>query len=191
MGGAKVRDILRMVVVLTLIAVASGLTLSVIHRVTKGPIEYQTIKFVKEPAVKKVLTGYDNDPIADRKKIVVGVDERGGSIELLIFPAKRGTETFAVALEGKGKGFGGLIGVMVGVSREGELLDIGITSHTETPGVGSRVRETSFTDQFKGLSTKKDIKVDGISGATYSSRGVMAAVEQAVGYVNEFREEIF
>ena len=80
---------------------------------------------------------------------------------------------------------------MVGVSREGELLDIGITSHTETPGVGSRVREASFTDQFKGLSAKKEIKVDGISGATYSSKGVMAAVEQAVGYVNEFREEIF
>jgi electron transport complex protein RnfG len=61
-----VRVIIRMVVVLTAICAASGLTLSVIYRVTETPIEYQTIKFVKEPAVKQVLTGYENDPIMDR-----------------------------------------------------------------------------------------------------------------------------
>lgn len=185
------RDILRMVVVLSVIAAASGLTLSAIHRLTRGPIEYQTIKFVKEPAVKKVLTGYENDPILDRKRIVVGADERGRPREVMVFPAKRAGETFAVAVEGKGKGFHGLIGVMVGISREGKLLDIGITSHSETPGVGSRVAEASFTDQFKGLTAGGELAIDGISGATYSSRGVVAAVEQAVGYVNKFREEIF
>lgn len=185
------RDIVRMVVVLTLIGALSGLTLSAIHRLTRAPIEYQTIKFVKEPAVKKVLTGYENDPIADRRKIVVGVDERGGPLEVIIFPAKKAGVTFAVALEGRGKGFGGLIGVMVGVSRDGALLDIGITAHSETPGVGSKVAEASFTDRFKGLPLNKGLTVDAISGATYSSRGVVAAVEQAVGYVSKFSKEIF
>jgi len=185
------REIVTMVVVLTLIGAASGLALSVIYRVTKAPIEYQTIKFVKEPAVKKVLTGYENDPILDRKKLVVGTDERGRPIELIVFPATRSGETFAVAVEGKGKGFHGLIGVMVGVSKEGTLLDIGITSHSETPGIGSRVTEPSYTDTFKGLPAKGGLSVDGISGATYSSKGVVAAVNEAVGYINEFREEIF
>ena len=60
------RDILRMIIVLALICAASGMALSLIYGLTKEPIEYQTIKFIKEPAVKKVLTGYDNDPIADR-----------------------------------------------------------------------------------------------------------------------------
>ena len=185
------RDIVKMIVVLSLIGAASGLSLSLIHRATKGPIEYQTIKFVKEPAVKKVLSGYDNDPIADRKKILVGVDERGKPRELIIFPAKKGSETFAVALEGKGKGFHGLIGVMVGISAEGQLIDIGITAHSETPGVGSKVADASFTNQFKGLPGESPVKVDAISGATYSSKGVMAAVGQAVGYVKKFRKEIF
>ena len=62
------RDIIKMVVVLTLIGAASGLTLSLIHRVTKKPIEDQIVKFVMEPSVKKVLSGYDNDPILDRRK---------------------------------------------------------------------------------------------------------------------------
>lgn len=184
------RDLIKMAVVLTLIAAVSGLVLSVVYDVTKKPIEYQTIKFVKEPAVKKVLTGYDNDPVLDRKKIKIGTDEKGNPIELTVFPAKKAGKTFAVALEGHGKGFNGLIGVMVGMGKDGKLLDIGITSHSETPGVGSKVTELSFTDQFKSL-TKTPIKVDAVSGATYSSRGVMAAVNQAIGYVNTFRKEIF
>lgn len=191
MGGDTVREIAKMMVVLTLIGAASGLTLSLIYQGTKERIDYQTIKFVKEPAVKKVLTGYDNDPILDRKKIVVGTDERGEPREVIIFPAKRQGQTFAVALEGRGKGFGGMIGVMVGIGKEGKLLDIGITSHSETPGVGTRVEEPSFTDQFRDLSITGAVAVDGISGATYSSKGVMSAVEEAIAYVNEFREEIF
>jgi len=180
-----------MLVVLTLICAASGVALSLIYRATKAPIEYQTIKFVKEPAVKKVLTGYDNDPIADRKKIVVGEDERGGPIEIIVFPAKRQGETFAVAIEGEGKGFAGLVGVMVGVSKDGKLLDIGITSHSETPGIGTKAGEPSFTDQFKGLKAEAGLKVDGISGATYSSKGVVAGVNQAIDYINNFKKEIF
>ena len=191
MGGATVRDIVRMIVVLTLLGAASGLSLSLTYRVTKERIEVQTIKFVQEPAVKEVLTGYDNDPILDRKTIVVGTDERGNTIELIIFPAKKQGETFAVALEGKGKGFGGSIGVMVGVGKDGTLLDISITNHSETPGIGSRVTEASFTDEFKDLSIEEELEVDGVSGATYSSKGVMGAVNQAIGYVTKFREEIF
>jgi electron transport complex protein RnfG len=186
-----VREILRMVVVLTLIGAASGLTLAALHRVTEAPIEYQTIKFVKEPAVKKVLTGYDNDPILDRTTLQVGTDAQGRPVTLVVFPAKKAGETFAVAVEGVAKGFGGPIGVMVGISREGEILDIGITSHSETPGIGARVTEPSYTDRYKGLPATEGVEVDAISGATYSSKGVMAAVNQAVGLVGAHREELF
>ena len=185
------REILRMIVVLTVIGAVSGLALAAFHSFTAAPIEYQTIKFVKEPAVKKVLTGYDNDPILDRKKIPVGTDSRGNPAELTVFPAKKGSETFAVALEGAGKGFHGEIGVMVGVSKEGTILDIGITSHTETPGIGSKVTETGYTDRYKGLPAKKGLAVDAVSGATYSSKGVVAAVNEAITLVEKFREEIF
>jgi electron transport complex protein RnfG len=191
MGGGSVREIVRMIVVLTLIGAASGLTLAAIHRVTAAPIEYQTIKFVKEPAVKKVLTGYDNDPILDRKKLTVGTDLRGRPVTLTVFPARKAGETFAVAVEGSGKGYHGQIGVMVGVSKEGTILDIGITSHSETPGIGSRVSADTYTDRYKGLAASKGVAVDAISGATYSSKGVVAAVNEAVGTVAKFREEIF
>jgi len=181
----------RMVVVLTLIGAAAGLTLAAVHRLTAGPIEYQTIKFVKEPAVKKVLSGYDNDPILDRTAIQVGTDARGNPVELTVFPAKKDGDTFAVAVEGTGKGYHGEIGVMVGISEEGKILDIGITSHSETPGIGARVTTPGYTDRYKGLPAQKGVSVDALSGATYSSKGVVAAVNEAVGSVNKYREEIF
>jgi electron transport complex protein RnfG len=186
-----VREMMRMIVVLTVIGAVSGLTLTFIHGLTKGPIEYQTIKFVMEPAVKKVLTGYDNDPILDREKLTVGTDAKGRPVERTFFPAKKGGRTFAVAVEGWGKGFHGEIGVMVGVSEEGRILDIGITSQSETPGIGSRVTTPAYTDRFKGLPAKRGIQVDALSGATYSSKGVVAAVNEAVGYVEKFKKEIF
>jgi electron transport complex protein RnfG len=143
-----VRGIIRMIVVLTVIGAASGLTLSAISGATRAPIEYQSIKFVKEPAVKKVLTGYDNDPILERTTITVGTDEQG-------------------------KGFHGTIGVMVGVSKEDEIT------------------EEAFTSRFKGQPITGEIQVDGISGATYSSKGVMSAVNEAVGHVTKFKQELF
>ena len=185
------RDILRMIVVLTVIGAVSGLALAAMKQLTAGPIEYQTIKFVKEPAVKKVLAGYDNDPILDRKKLALGADLKGRPLELTVFPAAKGGEIFAVAVEGSGKGFHGQIGVMVGISKDGTILDIGITSHSETPGIGSKVTETGYTDRYKGLPAKKGITVDGISGATYSSKGVVAAVNEAAALVEKYREEIF
>ena len=60
---------------------------------------------------------------------------------------------FAAAIENSGKGFSGDLGVMVGFNLEtGDLVGAGVTSHTETPGVGSRTTEESFTIQFRGMS---------------------------------------
>jgi len=48
-----VRDILKMIIVLTIIGAVSGLALSLVYEGTKTPIEYQTIKFVKRAGSKK------------------------------------------------------------------------------------------------------------------------------------------
>jgi electron transport complex protein RnfG len=62
---------------------------------------------------------------------------------------------------------------------------------SETPGVGTRVREEGFTAQFTGLSgdtfmVKKDGgTIDAITGATVSSRAVTDAVTAAM---KAFRE---
>ncbi len=188
------KDILKMVVVLTLICAASGFTLALVHQVTKEPIEYAKLKNVKEPAVKAVLSGYDNDPIKDRITIPVGKDKKGKPVKLVVFPAKKGGKTFAVAFEGSGTGYHGQIGVMVGINlKSNKITGISIVSHTETPGLGARITEPQFTDSFKGKSLAKELKPDDInalSGATFSTKGTVAAVNQARALLDKYRDQM-
>ncbi len=188
------KDIIKMIVVLTLICAASGLTLAAVYDVTKGPIEYAKLKNVKEPAVKAVLSGYDNDPIKDRIEIPVGKNKKGKTVNLVVFPAKKAGKTFAVAFEGTGSGYGGNIGVMVGIDlAKNDVTGISVVGHTETPGLGARIMEAQFTDSFKGKSLAKELtkeEINALSGATMSTKGTVAAVNQARGLLEKYRDKM-
>jgi electron transport complex protein RnfG len=191
------RDLIKMVVVLLVICTTSGVVLSYVNEATKAPREYQYIKFVQEPSIKAVLSDYDNDPVKERIKVVVGEDEEGNPIEMVVFPAKKGGETQAIAYSAAAKGYHDLIEVMVGVDPEGKLTGISIMTHTETPGLGARIVEPEFTDQFAGLdldTTKLSAeggKVDTLSGATSSTVGVIAAVSAALEQFPQIKKETF
>lgn len=50
---------------------------------------------------------------------------------------------------------GGGIHVMVGISSDGAVTGVSVLTLGETPGVGTKVKEASFLDQFKGLTFDK------------------------------------
>jgi len=189
-----VRDIIKMLVVLTAICAASGFSLALVHSVTKEPIEYAMLKNVKEPAVKAVLSGYQNDPIKDRVAIDLGKDKKGKDVKLIVFPAKKDGKTFAVAFESSAQGYHGSIGVMVGMDLDKKKLSgISIVSHSETPGLGARIVEPNFTDSFKDKAMDKELGVgdiNALSGATLSTKGVVAAVNQAQATLNKYRDKM-
>ena len=187
------REMIKMVVVLTLLCTFSGGLLAAIRGGTKEKIEYQQLKFVKGPAIKAILKGSSNDPIVDRFKIEDGKIER--SFFVGIFDGKAST----VAFESFGKGFGGDIGLMVGVNIEDDnIIGAGVTTHNETPGVGSRAKsDPGFAAQFKGLSIKDTFKVktdggqvDAVSGATVTSRGVTVAATEAGKIYKKLKPQI-
>lgn len=93
-------------------------------------------------------------------------------------------EKAGYAFMASGSGYGGNIDILVGLDSGFGIKGVSILSQTETPGVGNRITESSFTDQFKGLSAS-DIalkseggKIDAITGATISSRAVVNAVKE-------------
>lgn len=188
------REILNMVVVLTLICTVSGFSLALVHSVTKEPIEYAKLKNVKEPAVKAVLSGYDNDPIKDRVSFPVGADKRGRPMSLVAFPAKKGGKTFAVAFESSAKGYKGEVGVMMGVDVEKKAITgISIVTHTETPGLGAKITESAFTDPFKDKSLEKDLakdQINSLSGATISTNAVLAAVNSGRQTFEKYKDKM-
>ena len=172
----------KMILVLTLICSACGLLLAGAQHATEDRIEEQIMRYVKGPAVKKVLGCATNNPVQDRKQVEVG--ER----LMTVFIGRKGDKVEFLAYETAAAGFGGEKGVMVGYEIGSDrLLGIGITSHKETPGVGSRVTQDTFTDRFVGkalaakFSPKKDGgEIDAVTGATFSSRAACAAVRASV-----------
>ncbi len=194
------REILKMIIVLALITGVSGLLLAGVNQGTAEARKKQIIKFVKGPAVEEVLRGCTNNPLEDVAEFKVdageGEDQEPSSVD--IFPAFKDGALWAVAFEDSGKGFGGDIGVIVGVDvTTGSLLGIGITTMKETPGLGARVREEGFRKGFKAISLEDEVKVvgdggqvDAISGATISSQGVCEAVNKAVAFYEKNKSGI-
>ncbi|MFC2146531.1 RnfABCDGE type electron transport complex subunit G [Acidobacteriota bacterium] len=183
---------IKMIVVLTGIAAVCGFLLSTVKQVTAVRIEEQILVNVKLPAIKTVLESSTNDLLGDRRMITM--DEQ----EYVVFEGKKEGKTWAIAFEGKGTGFGGDIGVMVGFYLEKDILTgIGILTHQETPGLGARISETVFTDNFKNkpitavFKVKKDNgEVDAVSGASYSSRGVCTAVQQCIAVYPALKKKV-
>ena len=187
------REMIRLLVVIAVFSAVSGGLLAAIQSGTKDRIEYQQLKFVKGPTIQQILEGSSNDPLVDRFKLPDGKEER--SFFVGVFDGKANV----VALEAFGKGFGGDIGVIIAVNVENdEIVGIGVTTHSETPGVGSKVKtDTSISEQFKGLPIKEPFKVkadggqiDAISGATVSSRGVCGAVVDSAAIYMRLKKDI-
>jgi uncharacterized protein with FMN-binding domain len=77
--------------------------------------------------------------------------------------------------EGEASGYGPNLKIQVKVS-SGKISDIEIVSHNETPGF----YETAFETVPSEIIQKQNTDVDTVSGATYSSVGIINAVNEAL-----------
>ena len=187
------REMIHMIVVLTFLTTFSGGLLAAVKAKTEGRIENQVIKFQKAPAIKGIFPEVTNDPLAERFTV------KSDNLELQIFPGKLPDGSKAVAFETKGSGFGGSIGLMMGINLDTDtLIGVRVTTHSETPGIGSRAKDNlSFVSQFsgKGLDTNFAVKADGgaidaMSGATVTSKAVSLAATQAKEIYQKLKPEI-
>ncbi len=92
------------------------------------------------------------------------------------------------------KGYGGMVGFVVGITKDGVVKAINILSHSETPGLGAKSTEPEFYGQFadksqmplkvvKGGASNPD-EIAAISGATITSTAVVDGVNAAYNYWN-------
>ncbi|MEJ2037401.1 MAG: RnfABCDGE type electron transport complex subunit G [Desulfosarcinaceae bacterium] len=186
-------EMIKMVVVLTVLSVLSGLGLAFVKDNTRDQIENNQLQFVKGPAVREILQGASNNPIKDRFRL------KEGEAEHTFFVGVVDGKPDAVVFESSGKGFGGDVNIVLGVNIDtNKLIGVGVTTHSETPGVGSRAKtDPTFVSQFKGQPINQVFKVkadggqvDAISGATITSRAVSAALTSAAKVYEQLKPEI-
>ncbi len=151
---------------LTIVILASVVLLSFTNLYTKDLIAEQA----KEVMRGQLLTMFPD---------MTNFDTKGD-----LFIVKASDKTIGYAFIANGKGYGGTISILVGLQDASTLKGISIISQSETAGLGSRVTLPKFTSQFSGKNIQ-DVKIksdggqiDGISGSTISSKGVINAVRE-------------
>lgn len=148
---------------LLICAVVAGVV-SFVYAVTEEPY-LSNVETTKREAVESIFseTGLDLHELGED---IYEVKKDGG---LLGYCAK-----------GTGDGFGGEIEMMVGYDAGFSIKGLSVISHSETPGIGATLLEENPTywEAYKGQSGE-DVDVDAYAGATYTSKGVKAAVKNA------------
>lgn len=105
----------------------------------------------------------------------------------------------AYAIEFIGSGLWGSINGYLGVSADlDEIMGIDFTSHSETPGLGGRIDEQWYKDQFEGIKITDpfyiknkvdgDGDVDAITGATLTSNSVVSIINEAIEKIQKQEE---
>ena len=163
-----------MAIVLTVISVVAGAALAYENELTKGPIaEIQQRN--EAQAIKAVLCD-DNAVITDtvtNGDVVVYVAENGAAVKT------------TDPLNGS---FGGGLTIMVGLSKDFQVLGYTVLLSNETPGLGAKADEW-FQKGGKGeivgktagqLATTKDNgEIDAITASTITTRSFLRAVNNA------------
>ncbi len=162
------KQYLRPVLVLVLICMVVGVALSAVNAVT-API------IAANDEATTLATYAEALPEADSfTQLECDID---GVSAVLVADNGAG---YVIAAQARG--YGGQVPLVVSFSNEGEILAVIIMDNDETPGMGKKVEDASFTDQFAGMAAQSITldDIDAVSGATYSSKAVVNAINLAV-----------
>lgn len=177
-----------MVMSLTLISLGASACLGFVYEMTKAPIELSAMN-KKLAAIKQVVPDFDNNPNDEMFRLPTA---EGDSLE--IYPAKKDNQVVGYAVNtNTKKGFSGNINLMAGFKPDGTIINITVLDQKETPGLGTKMTEPRFKDQFTGknpsgfkLKVKKDGgEVDAITAATISSRAFCDAIQRAYNTIQK------
>ncbi len=193
------RELFKLCIVLTVICCCAALSLAYVYQLTKDPIAYQK-RQKKIRAINAVFPRYEDAAGLDIVRVPV-CDEKlqtDGACKTF-YHIKNNRAVLGIAFEvSRVSGYGGDINLMLGVLPGGEISGIKIIEHHETPGLGAKITNEKFYQQFSGKTlegtawklSKNGGDIDQVSGATISSTAVLTAVREGLKMYSEHKEAI-
>ncbi len=187
------REVLKFGLILMFTCLISGGLLARVYQFTE-PKRVQIEEERREESLKDVLPQAVS--FEERKEYYIGYSPEG--------------EIVGYSFLTEGKGYSSIIKTMVGINLKGEITGIKILYQNETPGLGARIVEVPkvktiwkvladilrgegvkpleakpwFQEQFKGkVAEELEIlpgKIEGITGATISSRAVTESIRERI-----------
>ncbi|MDR2179052.1 MAG: RnfABCDGE type electron transport complex subunit G [Synergistaceae bacterium] len=178
------KKILRLGLILFTVTAITGVILGVVYEITLGPILQAQERLKNEALAGALPEAKSFSPVAmapDSEPVLKEVQkgEQEGALVgycITVLP----------------KGYGGLIEIVVGITKEGKLRATRILNHSETPGLGAKAPLPSFSGQYENKEVEKlsvvkvtpssPEEIQAISGATVTSNAVTRGVNAALHY---------
>lgn len=170
------KETIKLGMILLIITVISAGVLAVSNNLTKDKIA--EIEMEGSIVALKQVFGDDSKfkPL-DESKLSEVIASNSAIIE--IFEVYKGENLNGYAIKANSSGFAGNLVVLTGFALDGNLVGMRLLEHSETKGIGSKAEEPSFAEKFIGKTVDSEITVDNISGATYTTKGVLEGVNIA------------
>ena len=200
-GGTKRQLSITPAIVLLVITLIAGVMLGGVYTVTKAPIEAAQEAATWE-SYKSVMADADGFSQDDAVKAIVESEGAGygagayGNVTIntvLSANDASGNQIGYVLSVSTFDGFDGEVTLSLGVSTDGTVTGIAFTTLNETAGMGMRVDEQAWKDQFTGKKVSAfvlnkaggstaDEEIDTVSGASTTSGAVVNAVNAGLDF---------
>lgn len=179
-----------MIFVMLAVSALSAWLLAYVYQVTKEPIAKAKNKKALD-AISEILGSFDNEPFSEKTALTTS----DGKYKLEMYPARENGNITSVAIKTfSDNGYGGKIEIIIGMLMDGTVIGYKVIDQKETAGLGDKISNKHFSEQFVGLNTYQDkIKlkkdggeIDAITGATISSRAIIDAFDKAINAYKKF-----
>ena len=193
----------RMITVLTAIMVLFTTVLMGVDWLTRPAIEMAERQQIQRGVLG--VMGFEKEAEAGSLELdavftqMVEVVEREGTI---IYRGYREGELVGYAFIAEGGGFQGLIEIVVGIEPDLQrIIGLRVLESVETPGLGGRIVEQWFQEQFKGLETAPRIEFvkfvepteanqfQAITGATFTISAVQEMLNRGIQRLKEIKDD--
>lgn len=173
---------LKIVLVLSVVCLVAGLCLGAVYKVSYPSIEARR-KADERAQLKELFPqadSFEEKEVPDSKIIKK------------CFLVKQGSRTLGYVFIAANYGYSGDIELMVGVDEKGNIAGTRVLAQAETPGLGTRIEEDSFINQFNGWNYSDyksgKVKFDAITGSTISSKAVLEEIEAVLDLMNRIKK---
>ena len=190
------KELIPLVLALTIIAGAAGFGLALVGDITEQPI-IEADKANARKLIIAVLPEFDNSP-DDETQWVESGDYR------FFVGTKEGKPVGVAVSVTSPSGYSGNVISKLGIDIDGNIVAVESEAHLETPGLGSKITEDPFKSQFVGANVNNktfEVAKDNpgsadkpaivaITGATISSRAVTNSVREGLQHFLENKDKI-
>lgn len=176
----------------TLLTEAGGALTTVVINLETGRAADAVTPDTLETALADAGNWTALDPATD----LAGLGQRPDFAQ--VFLLRKGDQVSLILLPLSGQGYGGRIDAILALRGDtNTIAGLAVTQHSETPGLGGRIEETSWQASFPGTLLRDAAnemrfrvasgpasgvhEVDGITGATRTGRGVTQMVRFWLG----------